>query len=252
MPKARTAALKALQLDDGLAEAHTSLALIAENYDWDWQTSEKEYRRAIQLDSNYATAHQWYAEFLAYQGRFDEALVESERARQLDPLSLIIATDNGTILYFSRNYDRAIERFRAVLDMDPSFEPANRIIGVYVEKKQFKAALAEIEKWRHTADSPWLRDWEAYAYGRMGETVKAQHAVQELNRLNRTWHLDQAPLLAHAYAGMNDREKSLSWLLKAYSAHSNYLTTLKVDPSFDPLRDDPRFQDLLRRVGLAQ
>src|SRR2546422_6535611 len=111
MPKAHAAALRALQIDDSLAEAHTSLALITENYDWDWKTAEKEYRRAIQLDPNYATAQHWYAEYLTWLGRFDEALRESERARQLDPLSLIIATDNGAILYYSRQYDRAIKQF---------------------------------------------------------------------------------------------------------------------------------------------
>ena len=117
-----------MQLDDSLAEAHTSLALIAENYDYDWQTAEKEYRRAIQLDPQYATAHQWYAECLSFQGRFPEALEESERARQLDPLSLIIATDHAAILYFARQYDRAIEQFRAVLAMEPNFERAHMVV----------------------------------------------------------------------------------------------------------------------------
>jgi tetratricopeptide (TPR) repeat protein len=128
MPKARAAALRSMQIDDGLAEAHTSLALITENFDWDWQTAEREFRRAIQLDPNYATAHQWYAECLSFQGSFDEALRESERARQLDPLSLIISTDDGAILYYSRQYDRAIEHFRAVLAMEPSFPRAHMVI----------------------------------------------------------------------------------------------------------------------------
>src|SRR5258708_38305940 len=127
MPKARTAALKALQIDEVLAEPHTSLALIAENYDYDWQTAEKEYQQAIELNPNYATAHHWYAECLMWQGRFDEALRESERARQLDPLSLIIATDHGAILYYSRQYDPAIAQSRAVLDLDPSF---SRALGI--------------------------------------------------------------------------------------------------------------------------
>jgi Tfp pilus assembly protein PilF len=115
MPKARSAALRALELDENLAEAHTSLALVAESYDYDWQTAEKEFKRAIQLDPSYATAHQWYAECLSWQGRFDEALAESERARQLDPLSIIIASDHAVILYHSRQYDRAIAQARARL-----------------------------------------------------------------------------------------------------------------------------------------
>jgi tetratricopeptide (TPR) repeat protein len=128
MPKAREAAVRALQIDDNLPEAHVALALIPENYDWDWNTSEKQYRRAIELNPNYATAHQWYAEFLAWRGRFDEALRESESARRLDPLSLIIAMDRGAILYFSRQYDRAIEQFQSVREMDPSFAGVHLVV----------------------------------------------------------------------------------------------------------------------------
>src|SRR5215471_18634724 len=121
MPKARDAARRAIELDGNLAEAHTALALIVQNYDWDWQTAEKEFRRALELNPNYATAHHWYAEHLTWLGRFDEALSESERARQLDPLSLIIAADNGATLYYARQYDQAIAKFRAVREMDPNF-----------------------------------------------------------------------------------------------------------------------------------
>ena len=144
MPKAKAAALNALALDDSLAEAHASLALVAENYDYDWQTAEKEFRRAIQLNPDYATAHQWYAEYLAWQGRFDEALAESERARQLDPMSLIIATDRGAILFYARKYDRAIDQFRAVLDMDPGFGNARGFLAAaYVQQGKFAEALKE-------------------------------------------------------------------------------------------------------------
>ena len=160
-PKARAAALKALQLDDSLAEAHASLAAIAENYDQDWHTAEREYRRAIELNPNYATAHHWYAECLGFEGRFDDALAESERARQLDPLSLIIAADNGAILYFARQYDRAIERFRSVLEMDPGFARAHLVVAAYVQKGQFKDALSDIEAWRRAAgDAPSISAWK--------------------------------------------------------------------------------------------
>ncbi len=121
MPKARAAAVRSLALDETEAEAHASLAVIAESYDYDWVTAEKEFRRAIQLNPNYATAHHWYAECLAFQGRFDEALKESDIALGLDPLSLIIASDPGAILYFSRQYGRAIEQFHAVQESDPNF-----------------------------------------------------------------------------------------------------------------------------------
>ena len=245
MAKARVAALKALQLDEGLAEAHTSLALITENYDWDWQTAEKEYRRAIELNPNYATAHHWYAEYLTWLGRFDEALRESERARRLDPLSLIIASDNGTIFYFSRQYDRAEETFNAVLEMEPAFPRAHMVRLVYAEKGQFANALADVEKY-----SPHSTPWDlAYLLGRSGHAAAAQRALEEV--LTRRPPVDPAAI-AWSYIGMGNKEQALAWLEKAYAQHSNGMVTLKVEPGWDPLRSDPRFQDLLRRVGLAQ
>ncbi len=168
IPRARAAALKALQLDEQLAEAHVSLAVIAQNYDWDWQTAEKEYRRAIELDPNYATAHHWYAENLALQGRFDEAFSEMDRARKLDPLSLIVATDNGVFLYYSRQYERAIAQFRAVLDMEPGFSRAHMVMSAYVEQGKFAEAIADAGEWRRRDDNEWSRALLAYVYGRRG------------------------------------------------------------------------------------
>jgi len=249
MPKARAAALRAVELDNNLAEAHTSLALITENYDWDWQNAEKEYRLAIQLDPNYATAHHWYAEYLAYQGRFDEAFAESERARQLDPLSLIIATDNGAILYFSRQYDRAIQQFRAVLDMEPNFPRAHLLVFAYVQKGMFADALADIEKWRRIDNVPGSWAIEAYVYGRSGQRVEARRALEKWQQLNRRRQMDPAAT-ALAYVGMGNKDEAFAWLQRAYSERSNALTALNVDPIYDPLRSDPRFQALLRRIGL--
>jgi len=244
LQKARVAALKALQLDEGLAEAHTSLALITENYDWDWQTAEKEYRRAIELNPNYATAHHWYAEYLTWLGRFDEALRESERARQLDPFSLIIASDNGMIFYFSRQYDRAEEKLNAVLEMEPGFARAHMVRLVYVEKGQFAKALADIEKY-----TPHSTPWDlAYVLGRSGHPAEAQRVLEELKQRHPT---DPAAF-AFAYMGMGNKEQALAWLEKAYAQHSNVMVTLRVDPAWDPLRSDPRFQSLVRRVGLPQ
>jgi TolB-like protein/DNA-binding winged helix-turn-helix (wHTH) protein/Tfp pilus assembly protein PilF len=251
MPKARAAALRALQIDDSLAEAHTSLALIVQNYDWDWQTAEKEYRRAIELDPNYATAHQWYAEHLAWLGRFDEAFAESERAHQLDPLSLIIATDNGAILYFSRQYDRAIAQFRAVLDMEPNFPRASIVINAYIEKGLFADALAEIEKKRRVSgDQPWIWSTLAFTYGRAGQPAQARRALKILERLNRRQQTNPAAIV-WAYIGVGNKDQAFACLEKAYSQHFGTLTTLKVDPGYDSLRSDPRFQDLLQRVHLA-
>ena len=250
MPKARVAALKALKLDDRLAEAHTSLALIKENYDWDWPAAEKEYRRAIELNPNYATAHEWYAEYLSLLGRFDEALAESERARQLDPLSLIIAADHGTILLYARQYDRSIAQFRAVQEMEPNFGRAHYVAAAYVEKGQFAEALAEMKSPDPEHD-PWFWAWQAYIYGRAGQPAEARAAVQKLKELYRTEHFGPDALL-WAYIGAGDKDQAFVWFEKAYADHSNSLTGLKVNPGLDFLRGDPRFQELMRRVRLAE
>jgi DNA-binding winged helix-turn-helix (wHTH) protein/Tfp pilus assembly protein PilF len=252
IPQARAAALRALELDENLAEAHTALALIVQNHDWDWQTSEREYRRAIELNPNYPTAHHWYAEHLMWMGRFDEALHESERASQLDPLSLIIATDHGAILYYSRQYDRAIEHLRTVLRKDPNFVRAPGIITyAYVEKGMFAQALADAEILRRFyGEGPWHWSLLAYIYGRAGQLERARHELEKLEKLSRHEQVDLVSML-WAHLGMGDKEEALADLEKAYSEHFGILVTLKVEPAYDPLRSDPRFQDLLRRVGLA-
>jgi TolB-like protein/DNA-binding winged helix-turn-helix (wHTH) protein/Tfp pilus assembly protein PilF len=252
MPKAREAAVRALQIDDELPEAHVALALILENYDWDWNSAEKEYRRAIELNPNYATAHHWYAEFLTWQGRIDEALRESESARRLDPLSLIIAADRGAILYFARQYDRAIEQFQSVLEMDPSFGRAHLGIDAYMQQGRFSEALAKLEEWRRVAGyGTNISSRLVYVYGRMGQKDKARAELKKLEAMNGTPPRDPVAL-AMAYIGVGDNDAALSSLEKAYAERSNLLTALKVEPFYDPLRENPRFQELLRRVELAQ
>lgn len=248
--QARAAALRALQLDDNLPEAHAALALIVQNHDYDWQTADKEFKRAIELNPNYATGHHWYAEHLAWRGRFDEALRESERARQLDPLSLIIAADNGAILYYFRQYDRAIAQFNAVRELDPSFPRTAIIFAAYVQKGMFAEAEVDIEK-HMPGDNPWHWSSLAYTYGRAGNQAKAEDALKKLLNLNQRQLVDPM-VIAPAYIGMGNNDQAIVWLEKAYAQHSNGLTALKVDPAYDPLRDDPRFQNLLRRVGLIQ
>ena len=251
MPKARAAALKALELDEKLADAHVSLALIAQNYDWDWQTSEKEFLRAISLDPNYATAHHWYAEHLALLGRFDEAFREMQRARELDPLSLIIQVDNGVFLYFSRQYDRAIAQFRAVLDLDPDFPRAHIISYAYVQQGRFADALADIKSWRRIDTNYFVESEEAYVYGCQGQLEQARRALEKLQMLDHHQAIDPF-IFVGPYIGLGYKDGAFVWLDKSVTAHSPGVTALKVDPLYDPLRADPRFQQLLRRVGLAQ
>jgi TolB-like protein/DNA-binding winged helix-turn-helix (wHTH) protein/Tfp pilus assembly protein PilF len=246
---ARAAALRALQLDDNLPEAHAALALIVQNYDYDWQTAEKEFKRAIELNPNYATGHHWYAEHLAWLGRFDEAFRESERARQLDPQSLIIATDNAAILYYSRQYDREIAQITSIRELDPDFPRTTIIIDAYAQKGMFAEALADIEK--HMPDeSSWRSSHLAYTYARAGQPEMAARELKKILDSNRRRPIDPI-LIVRAYIGMGNNDQALAWLEKAYAQHSNGLTALKVDPIYDPLRSDPRFQRLMRQVGLA-
>jgi TolB-like protein/DNA-binding winged helix-turn-helix (wHTH) protein/Tfp pilus assembly protein PilF len=251
MPKARAAAIRAIELDERSAEAHTALAVVAQNYDFDWQTAEREYRRAIQLNPNYATAHHWYGEYLGLQGRFDESFRELERARQLDPLSLIIAADYGAVLYYARQHDRSIAQFRAVLEMEPHFQRAYNVLGPYAEKGMFVDALAQMEMWEQPSrENSWKPAWQAYLYGRSGDQPRALQAVEELKRLNEHEHLDPAPMVL-AYIGTGNNQEALFWLDKAYAEHSPSLTGLKVNPLFDPLRSEARFQSLLHRMGFS-
>ena len=247
--KAKAAALRALEIDPNLAEAHTAFALVVENYNWDWQTAEKEYQRAIALNPNYATAHHWYAEYLTWQGRFQEALQESERARQLDPFSLIIAVDQGAIFYYSRQYDRAIQQFLRVREMDPNFSRSDFIMKPYVEKRMFEEALAFVQGPPEDLPSYWSDS--AYAHGHAGQGAQAQYALERLLQLNRHEPVSIACIVT-AYISVGNKEQALGWLRRAYTEQPNVLTRLKVDPEYDPLRSDPRFQDLLRRVGLSQ
>lgn len=258
MGKGRAAAEKAVELDDTLAEAHTARAVVAQDFDWDWKTAETEYRRAIALNPNYATAHHWYAEYLALMGRFDEAGVEIEQARVLDPLSLIIATDHGVILYYARQYDRAIEQLHGVLEMDASYSRAGKAIDMaWLEKGTRAEPLAALGKLQIGADgparseTPWF--WSNYAYlsGRLGRVEDARKALEKLQTLNREQQVDPL-ILALAYLGTNDKNQSLSWLEKAHAEHSVSITSLKVDPVYDPLRGEARFQELLREMNLAR
>ncbi len=250
IPKARAAALKALELDPNLPEAHTSLALIAQNYDWDWTTAEKEYRRAIELDPNYATGHQWYGEFLSFLGRFEEADAEMKRARELDPLSPVVGTDFAVLLYYERKYDQAMEQFRAVLARDPDFGRAHMITMVYVQKHMYAEALAENASIHEETPMPWTIANLVYLYGKAGQIEKARATDKMLATLTRG-QVDPGPEI-YAALGLGDKDRVFAGFKVALMQHSNVLISLKVNPAYDPLRSDPRFRDLMKRIGLSQ
>jgi len=244
--QARSAAVRAMEIDNTLPEAHAALAVVLQDHDWDWQTAEKQFRRAIELNPNYATGHHWYAEHLAFEGRFDEGIRESERARQLDPLSLIITVDEAVLLYYSRQYDRSIRRFAGVAELDPNFSRVAIVAFPYVERHKFVEALQAVR--RPSDRGPWFWAELAYVYGRSGQPEEARRALAKLLDLSRLNPVDPSTFVI-TYLGVGNQNEAIAWLEKAYEGHSNTMVTIKVDPIFDPLRGDPRFQDLVRRVG---
>ena len=250
--KADAAARRAVELDPNLAEAHVAMAVVAQDCDWDWVTAEREYRRAIELNPNYATAHHWYGEYLALMGRFDESRTEMERARQLDPLSLIIAADNAIALYYARQYDAAIQQFHAVIDLEPTFPRTATLPFAYLLSGRNADAVAWTEKLNDPGHSgAWYLTVAAYVYARTGKIDAARAALGNLLRMNDRQQID--PLyIATAYVGLNESDPAIAWLQKAEAVHSVSLTALKVEPAYDPLRTDPRFQVLLRQMNFPE
>ena len=250
--KARAAAHRAVELDDHLAEAHVSVAVVAQDFDWDWKTAESEYRRAIALNPNYATAHHWYAEYLTLMGRFDESRVEMQRARLLDPLSLIIASDDAVFLYYARQYDASIRQFREVIDMEPNYPRAAPLSFAYLEKGMDAEAYALVIQGKKIGDnSPWAWANGAYVNGRLGKMEDARSEIDTLIRLSQQEPVDPIVFVT-AYIGLNEHDQALTWLRKAHDAHSVSLTALKVNPAYDPLRPDPRFQEVLRQMNFPR
>lgn len=249
MAKAQEAALKALELNEGLAEAHASLGLIVERRAYDWPGAEREFRRAIQLDPHYATGYQWYAEWLSLRGRHAEAMEEIEKARQLDPMSLIIASDRGAILYLARRYDEALAQFRAVLTMDPTFPRAQVMMYVLVEKGMYEEALREAENWKHN-DGTAVWESQAYIYGRWGRREAANRAIAKWEQWQRAGDKPITAVAVMAYVAAGRHDEAIRLLEVAATKHLSTIIEIGVAPCYDPLRGDPRFEALLRKVHL--
>ena len=253
MPKAKAAALKALEIDDALAEPHVSLAHVKYYYDRDWVGAEREYKRAIELNPNYPTAHQWYAVYLMSAGRFDEALAETRRAQELEPLSLPINMTLGWVLLNARQYDRSIEQLRKTLEMDPNFVLTHHRLGlVYEQKGMYDEAIAEFRQVRNlSAGKPLGVAPLAHAYALSGKLAEAQKTLAELQKISEQHYVSPASI-AIIYAALGDKDQAFAWLQKADNERDGLLARLRVDPRFDSLRSDPRFNDLAKRVGLPQ
>jgi len=250
-PMAKEAAIRALGIDDTLAEAHTSLAAVYE-YDWDWAEAEKQYRRAIELNPNYPTAHQWYAIFLSGRGRANEAVIYMKQALELDPLSLIINTSLGRVYYCARDYDRAIEQLRKTLEMEPNFAEARFHLGLAFEGKgKYDEAVAELDRSVGLFQDRTMIAWIGRVYAVAGKRAEAIKVLDEVKEMSKRQYVPPY-LIAIIHAGLGDKERALEWLDRVYEERSYYVIWLNVDPIFDPLREDPRFQDLLRRVGIPR
>ncbi len=249
-PKVKAMAEKALEIDDSLAEAHTSLAAAYE-YEWNWREAEKQYRRAIEINPNYATAHHWYAAYLISRLRSDEAIKEMKLAQELDPLSLIINTSLGRAYYGARQYDQAVEQLRKTIDMEPNFAEAHfQIAMVYEQKRMYGEAIAEFQKATELYQDSTMIAWVGRVYALSGKRNDAERILAELAEQAKQKRVPPYPL-ASLYAALGEKDRAFEYLEKVYDERSYYVVFLNIDRVFDGLRSDARFQDLLGRTGLA-
>jgi serine/threonine-protein kinase len=248
MPKAKAAATRALEMDNTLAEAHTSLARTLQIYDWNWAEAEKEYKRAIELNPRYPLAHQWYGGFLERMGRADESIAERKIAVELDPGSPSTNFELGLAYFYARDYERAIEQMQNALRLEKGFPSAFQILLIsYAQRGQHDLAIAKIREIGEN-DAPGTA---GQVYALAGRKDDAMRVVGELDRRSGREYVS-ASTFAFIYTELGEKDKAIDYLEKAYDERAFQMQFLKVDPRWDKLRGDPRFADLMRRVGLPQ
>ncbi len=253
MPSAKTAAMKALEIDDTIAEAHASLGWAKLTLDWDWPGTETEFKRSLELNPNYATAHQWYADYLTVMSRPDAAQASMKRAQQLEPASLPINVALASTLYYTHQNDQAIDQCRRAIVMDPQFVAGHVFLGrAYEQKGSYAEAIAELKQALQLSggDSNELAAL-GQAYAQSGDRVEAQKILRELN-VRSTQTYVQPMWIAVIHAALGDKDEAFQWLRKAVGDRSVWLIYLNVDPIFDSLRSDARFADVVRQVGVPQ
>lgn len=251
MPKAKQAALKALAIDDTLAEAHGALAIELTAYDWDWTNAEKEFRRAIELNPDYPTAHAQYGWYLSLMARPDEAIAEVKRATQLDPLSINSNGILGMAYGWARRNDEAVAQLQKTLELDPEDWLARAYLGwVHIGQGKFPEAIDSLQRARQIDDNQYVLGALGEAYARSGNRSEALKAIEELKERSKQRYVSPH-CVAMVYVGLGEKDLAFEWLEKAYEARSEHLGWLKVDARMDPLRSDPRFAELMRRIGLA-
>ena len=249
--QARQWAEKALKLDDTLAEAHNALARVKQG-EWDWAGADREYRRAIELNPNYPGARIWYAMYLYAMQRFDEAVAQAQRAQQLDPASPLINTWAGAAYFYAGRLEEAIASIQKALELDPSYSDASWVLARhYLTLGMNHQAIVELQKALiFNKKEPFVLGTLAHAYARAGQREEAQKLVGELKRIVAEREYVPAFSLIYAYVGLDDKEQAFAWLERSYQEHKPKMVWLNVDPLLDPLRPDPRFHDLVRRMGL--
>jgi DNA-binding winged helix-turn-helix (wHTH) protein/tetratricopeptide (TPR) repeat protein len=250
-PVAKAAAMKALQLDNTLAEAHASLGMVNFYYEWDWLNAEKEFQRAVALNPNYIVAHNWYGLTLAATGRLAEALGEVWCAEAIDPLSLSVNIEVGKIFYWSRKYDMAVAAYRKVIDLNREYARAHSRLGmVHAAREAFDDAIDEFkEAERLSGPDPYLKGLLGYAYACLGNTSEARKMLQELEQRSRCSYVPAFSMVLPSI-GLHEDERVFEWLDKSYEDRSTNLIYVKIDPLFDTIRSHPRFVALLHRMGL--
>lgn len=251
MPMARAAAQKAMELDETLAEAHEALAMVEASYDWKWTEADSAFKRALEINPSYAWVHNQYGIFLVAMGRFAEAKIEMDRARELDPLSPFIHVGTVWPVYFARQYDQAIEQLRRIIDLNPEFPNAYLNLGwAYTQKGMYQDAIAALRTARSLDATSYAIAALGYAYAKAGKLEEARKALSELQGKANHGQGMEYPL-AIIYAGLGEKGQAMDALERAYHVRHSFLPTMKVDPFFDGLRSDPRFTDLLRRMNLV-
>ncbi len=246
LAKAKAAADKAVELRETLADGHASRAFIAMGYEWDWERAEREFQRALVLNPSYAHAHHRYGYLLMLRGRWDEAGAEMKKAQELDPLSMIINANIGFRLYLMRQYDAALAHWDKNLEMDPEYPLLHGYKGIaYVMKKMYPEALAAFEKARGT---PGVLSAQGYVHGVAGREQEARKLLAELTQRSKREFVP-AFYVALLCTGLGDKDQAFAWLDKAYEERSGYLMEIHLDPMFDPLRGDPRYAALMKRLG---
>lgn len=253
-PKAREYVLKALEIDDKLGEAHSSLASVKAEYDWDWSGSEEAFKRAIELNPNYATAHQWYSEFLTYMGRFDEAVVENRIAQELDPLSPMICVSGALVFYYTRQYDRALEMCQRALELDPNFYGAHSLLAlVHLQKQNYGDAIAERLKVAtlggESIQEIQLVEKAREIYQTSGIEDAARYIIDYLEKASEYIYIHPYQFIAF-YSLLKDKDQLLDILEKCYQEREWPMYVLAVHPLLDFVRSDARFKALLRKVDL--